>query len=71
MEKVMSNEAVAVPSPEPGYCSKATYQIKKVVMRTDKLEVLLKINQLRTNISNYFVTKTNSSNILVLNKVDS
>ncbi len=64
METVRSNEDVAVLSPELAYALKATYQIKKLVMRTDKLEVLFKINQLRTNISNYFLTKANSSNIV-------
>ena len=70
METVRSNEDITVLSPELAYALKAMYQIKKGVMRTDKLEVLLKINQLRTNISNYFLTKANSSNIVVWNKVD-
>jgi hypothetical protein len=42
-------------SPGSAYAPKATYQIKKVAITTDKLEVLIKINELRITVSNYFL----------------
>jgi hypothetical protein len=54
METVRSNEFVVVSVAGSAYALKATYQTKKVAMTTDKLEVLIKINKLCTNVSNFF-----------------